>query len=233
MHIYDTSKNFQGGWALVSEQLPYAVGAARSILLDRQLDPEGTKKDDRITIVFIGYVLPSFLPPTHLVIHPFIYPPTHPPTHRSPAHLIPPTHPPNPHSEGGAQNGRMAECLNAAAKEGLPILFLVIDNGRVSPSPPTHPPTHPFYLLLIPYFVTHLSTCLLSFHPPTHPPTHPPSSPNQQAINTFTPDVAANSDVYKAGQVGFFISLSQPTHPPTHPPTHQSFCSLSIYQPID
>ncbi|TFJ86361.1 hypothetical protein NSK_002569 [Nannochloropsis salina CCMP1776] len=105
MHIYDVSKNFQGGWALVSEQLPYAVGAARSILLDRQLDAEGKKDDDRITIVFIG--------------------------------------------EGGAQNGRMAECLNAAAKEGLPILFLVIDNGR--------------------------------------------------AINTFTPDVAANSDVFKAG----------------------------------
>jgi hypothetical protein len=36
-------QNFQGGWALVSEQLPYAVGAARSILLDRLLDPEGTK----------------------------------------------------------------------------------------------------------------------------------------------------------------------------------------------
>ena len=32
--------------------------------------------------------------------------------------------------EGGAQNGRMAECLNAAAKENLPILFCVIDNGR-------------------------------------------------------------------------------------------------------
>lgn len=106
MHIYDTTQNFQGGWALVSEQLPYAVGAARSILLDRQLDPEGTKNDDRMTIVFIG--------------------------------------------EGGAQNGRMAECLNAAAKEELPILFLVIDNGR--------------------------------------------------AINTFTPDVAKNSDVFLAGQ---------------------------------
>ena len=47
--------------------------------------------------------------------------------------------------EGGAQNGRMAECLNAAAKEKLPLLFVVIDNGR--------------------------------------------------AINTFTADVAANSDV--------------------------------------
>lgn len=52
--------------------------------------------------------------------------------------------------EGAAQNGRMAETLNAAAKEKLPLLFLVIDNGR--------------------------------------------------AINTFTPDVAANSDVFE--QVG-------------------------------
>merc|ERR1719316_533131 len=69
MHIYDVDTHFQGGWALVSEQLPYAAGAARSILLDRHLDPEGMKDDDRISIVFIG--------------------------------------------EGGAQNGRMAECLNA------------------------------------------------------------------------------------------------------------------------
>ena len=105
MHIYDIEKNFQGGWALVAEQLPYATGAARSILLDRHLDPEGTKNDDRMTIVFVG--------------------------------------------EGGAQNGRMAECLNAAAKEKLPILFLVIDNGR--------------------------------------------------AINTFTPDVAQNNDVFLQG----------------------------------
>merc|ERR1719482_1140866 len=86
MHIYDPETHFQGGWALVSEQLPYAVGAARSILLDRMLEPEKFQGDDRIAIVFIG--------------------------------------------EGGAQNGRMAECLNAAAKETLPILFLVIDNGR-------------------------------------------------------------------------------------------------------
>lgn len=105
MHIYDKEHNFQGGWALVSEQLPYAVGAARSILLDRQLYPEKFSKDDRIAVVFVG--------------------------------------------EGGAQNGRMAECLNAAAKENLPILFIVIDNGR--------------------------------------------------AINTFTPDVAANNDVYLQG----------------------------------
>jgi len=106
MHIYDVETHFQGGWALVSEQLPYAAGAARSILLDRQLDPVGMAGDDRIAIVFIG--------------------------------------------DGGAQNGRMAECLNAAAKENLPLLFLVIDNGR--------------------------------------------------AINTFTPDVAANMDIYEQGQ---------------------------------
>ena len=37
MHIYDVENNFQGGWALVSEQLPYAVGAARSIVLDKFL----------------------------------------------------------------------------------------------------------------------------------------------------------------------------------------------------
>ncbi|KAJ1485364.1 pyruvate dehydrogenase [Baffinella frigidus] len=87
MHIFDQETNFQGGWALVSEQLPYAAGAARSILLDRERDPEKFKGDDRISIVFIG--------------------------------------------EGGAQqNGRMAETLNAAAKEKLPILFVVIDNGR-------------------------------------------------------------------------------------------------------
>merc|ERR1719310_1125350 len=106
MHIYDVDTHFQGGWALVSEQLPYAAVAARSILLDRHLDPEGMKDDDRISIVFIG--------------------------------------------EGGAQNGRMAECLNAAAKEKLPLLFIVIDNGR--------------------------------------------------AINTFTPDVAANMDIFAQGE---------------------------------
>lgn len=67
--------------------------------------------------------------------------------------------------EGGSQNGRMAECLNAAAKESLPILFVVIDNGR--------------------------------------------------AINTFTPDVATNSDVFsqvwvsrKMAILAFLDSLS-------------------------
>jgi len=117
MHIFDKKTFFQGGWALVSEQLPYAAGAAKSILLDRALGlsngPDYEKQnvpppptDDRISVVFIG--------------------------------------------EGGAQNGRIAEVLNAAAKDNLPLLILVIDNGR--------------------------------------------------AINTFTPDVAKNSDVYKQGK---------------------------------
>jgi len=46
-------------------------------------------------------------------------------------------------------SGRMSECLNAAAKDKLPILFLVIDNGR--------------------------------------------------AINTFSPDVAANNEISAFG----------------------------------
>ena len=97
MHIFDKKKYFQGGWALVSEQLPYACGAAKSILLDRELglsDDENIVKqnkappadDDRIAVVFVG--------------------------------------------EGGAQNGRTAELLNSAAKDNLPLLLLVIDNGR-------------------------------------------------------------------------------------------------------
>jgi len=97
MHIFDKATYFQGGWALVSEQLPYAAGAAKSILMDRALgisDDEKFEKqdvappadDDRISIVFVG--------------------------------------------EGGAQNGRTAELLNSAAKDNLPLLLLVIDNGR-------------------------------------------------------------------------------------------------------
>jgi 2-oxoisovalerate dehydrogenase E1 component len=117
MHIFDQENYFQGGWALVCEQLPYACGAAKSILLDREMgmsdDSTYAKQnvappvdDDRIAIVFVG--------------------------------------------EGGAQNGRTAELLNAASKDNLPILLLVIDNGR--------------------------------------------------AINTFTPDVAKNGNIYEQGK---------------------------------
>ena len=117
MHIFDRAQYFQGGWALVCEQLPYAAGGAKSILIDRALgvsDDDNYQKqnvappadDDRIAVVFVG--------------------------------------------EGGAQNGRTAELLNAASKDNLPILLLVIDNGR--------------------------------------------------AINTFTPDVAQNSNIYEQGK---------------------------------
>mmetsp|Transcript_110978 Transcript_110978/g.320743 ORF Transcript_110978/g.320743 Transcript_110978/m.320743 type:complete len:808 (+) Transcript_110978:117-2540(+) len=117
MHIFDKEHYFQGGWALVCEQLPYAAGAAKSILLDRELkvSDDGTYEkqdvpppadDDRIAVVFVG--------------------------------------------EGGAQNGRTAELLNAASKDNLPLLLLVIDNGR--------------------------------------------------AINTFTPDIARNSNVFEQGK---------------------------------
>merc|ERR1719261_2252466 len=49
MHIFDREHYFQGGWALVCEQLPYAAGAAKSILLDRELgvsDDDTYKKQD-------------------------------------------------------------------------------------------------------------------------------------------------------------------------------------------
>jgi TPP-dependent pyruvate/acetoin dehydrogenase alpha subunit/pyruvate/2-oxoglutarate/acetoin dehydrogenase E1 component len=117
MHIFDKETYFQGGWALVAEQLPYACGAAKSILLDRALgisddasiikqNVPPPENDDRLSVVFVG--------------------------------------------EGGAQNGRMAELLNSASKDNLPLLVIVIDNGR--------------------------------------------------AINTFTPDIAQNSNVYQAGK---------------------------------
>eukprot|EP00567_Pseudictyota_dubia_P014042 CAMPEP_0197433354 /NCGR_PEP_ID=MMETSP1175-20131217/1254_1 /TAXON_ID=1003142 /ORGANISM="Triceratium dubium, Strain CCMP147" /LENGTH=816 /DNA_ID=CAMNT_0042961705 /DNA_START=54 /DNA_END=2504 /DNA_ORIENTATION=- len=117
MHIFDKETYFQGGWALVSEQLPYAAGAAKSILIDREMGLSDNDKftkenvappedDDRISVVFIG--------------------------------------------EGGSQNGRMAEILNAAGKDNLPLLIIVIDNGR--------------------------------------------------AINTFTQDIATNSNIYEQGK---------------------------------
>lgn len=104
MHIYDKQNRFQGGWALVAEQLPYSAGAAKSILLDSELglvereledgnvikvdssqEPSG-KEDDRIAVVFVG--------------------------------------------DGGSQNGRLTELLNACSKLKLPLLIVIIDNGR-------------------------------------------------------------------------------------------------------
>ena len=112
MHLFDKANNFQGGWALVAEQLPYAAGGATALMLDAELG------------LHSGGSLPS-----------------PPPVGRVSVVLV---------GEGGAQNGRLSEVLNAASVGKLPLLIIVIDNGR--------------------------------------------------AINTFTPDVAANSDVYKLGK---------------------------------
>lgn len=104
MHLYDRENRFQGGWALVSEQLPYAAGAAKSILLDDELglvekdladgeiikvdasQESSVEEDDRIAVVFVG--------------------------------------------DGGSQNGRLPELLNTCSKLKLPLLIVVIDNGR-------------------------------------------------------------------------------------------------------
>eukprot|EP00986_Skeletonema_menzelii_P009935 scaffold4643_cov174-Skeletonema_menzelii.AAC.7 len=104
MHIYDKQNRFQGGWALVAEQLPYSAGAAKSILLDSELglverdlengdvikvdssQESSGKEDDRIAVVFVG--------------------------------------------DGGSHNGRLPVLLNACSKLKLPLLIVIIDNGR-------------------------------------------------------------------------------------------------------
>jgi hypothetical protein len=47
MHIFDKPTYFQGGWALVSEQLPYAAGAAKSILIERALGLSDNEKQEK------------------------------------------------------------------------------------------------------------------------------------------------------------------------------------------
>ncbi len=105
MHIYDKQNRFQGGWALVAEQLSYSGGAAKSILLDSELglvekdledgdiikvnssrELSSKAKDDRIAVVFVG--------------------------------------------DGGSHNGRLPELLNSCSKLKLPLLIVIIDNGR-------------------------------------------------------------------------------------------------------
>ncbi|EED94124.1 predicted protein, partial [Thalassiosira pseudonana CCMP1335] len=84
MHIYDKPTRFQGGWALVAEQLPYGAGAAKNqIKSTKSLSRDG---DNRIAVVFVG--------------------------------------------DGGSQNGRLPEILNACSTQKLPLLIVIIDNGR-------------------------------------------------------------------------------------------------------
>lgn len=105
MHIYDKKNRFQGGWALVAEQLSYSAGAAKSILLDGELglvdkdledgdiikvlssqEVSDKAKDDRIAVVFVG--------------------------------------------DGGSHNARLSSLLNTCSKLKLPLLIIIIDNGR-------------------------------------------------------------------------------------------------------
>ena len=79
----------------------------------------------------------------------------------------------------------MAESLNAAAKEKLPILFICIDNGR--------------------------------------------------AINTFTPDVAQNSEVLAvnqawAGHPGLLVKELPPAQPPV-PPVVPGYHAVAVSAP--
>ena len=133
MHIYDVDTHFQGGWALVSEQLPYAAGAARSILLDRELG-QASGLLQRLTTLTADATLhtphsilrtPYYTPHTpHSSLHtPYSALRTPHSAHLTPPHTLTPSH---PHSslgqakdgddrmtvvfcgEGGSQNGRMA-----------------------------------------------------------------------------------------------------------------------------
>jgi len=121
MHIYDKQNRFQGGWALVAEQLPYAAGAAKSILLDRELGLVEKELEDGdvikidATSKFDDTEWEEFQTriKTHLLRGNG--------DNRIAAVLV---------GDGGSQNGRLPELLNACAKQNLPLLIIVIDNGR-------------------------------------------------------------------------------------------------------
>ena len=88
----------------------------------------------------------------------------------------------------------MAETLNSAAKEGLPLLFLVIDNGA-------RPLTLTLALTLTRTSSAGapLGIAVIRGAPRiAGNPLLPPAA--GRAINTFTPDVAQNNDVYLQGQ---------------------------------
>lgn len=90
--------------------------------------------------------------------------------------------------EGGAQNGRMAECLNAASKEVRASVCLdhvvYARGGGVDEC--LHP--HTTHMTIPIPRQQNLPILFLVID-------------NGRAINTFTPDVATNSDVWLAGQV--------------------------------
>ena len=63
MHIFDKDKDFQGGWVLVAEQLPYSAKEAKSILIDPYLglsDNENHEKKEISSLrTIIGFLLYS------------------------------------------------------------------------------------------------------------------------------------------------------------------------------
>lgn len=113
----DKQNRFQGGWALVAEQLPYAAGAAKSILLDRELGLVEKELEDGdvikidATSKFDDTEWEEFQTriKTHLLRGNG--------DNRIAAVLV---------GDGGSQNGRLPELLNACAKQNLPLLIIVI-----------------------------------------------------------------------------------------------------------
>eukprot|EP00804_Cyclotella_cryptica_P008928 CCRYP_012039-RA/>CCRYP_012039-RA protein AED:0.27 eAED:0.27 QI:322/1/1/1/0.85/0.75/8/1267/482 len=122
MHIYDKPTRFQGGWALVAEQLPYGAGAAKSILLDRELGLTEKDLDDGDVIKIDAH---SDWDENDWEQFQERIKASHPlrgdGDNRIAVVFV---------GDGGSQNGRLPEILNACSKQMLPLLIVVIDNGR-------------------------------------------------------------------------------------------------------
>ena len=100
----------------MAEQLPYAAGAAKSILIDKQLGLVEKELEDGKVIKIDGCKDIEW--EDFLKTHPSLRSND---DHRIAAVLV---------GDGGSQNGRLPELLNAASKQNLPLLIIVIDNGR-------------------------------------------------------------------------------------------------------
>lgn len=120
MHIYDKPTRFQGGWALVAEQLPYAAGAAKSILLDRELGLVEKELGDDVVKFDASE---EFTDAEWEEFQQRLKSPSAKGKgdNRIGVVLV---------GDGGSQNGRLPELLNACRKHNLPLLIIVIDNGR-------------------------------------------------------------------------------------------------------
>ena len=122
MHIYDKPTRFQGGWALVAEQLPYGAGAAKSIHLDKVLGLAEQETDNGDVIKIDASVdrdeedceeLQDQIKSTKSL--------SRDGDNRIAVVFV---------GDGGSQNGRLPEILNACSTQKLPLLIVIIDNGR-------------------------------------------------------------------------------------------------------